>query len=197
MEGEKLGVGAAGPQPVSLPAARTAKTKSSSIGSTISRSSSRTGRRIASGSRPASARIRPRGATSLYDAVARAVPLAQTGRHRKKAIVVISDGNDTNSRDDDPRDQDDDPLDGSAGVRDRDRHADRVAQLGRSTAAPDYPPPQGPRSRFRCHFRFPGASRPAAATAATLSAATVARQQHVARPARRSPERHGVARHHG
>jgi VWFA-related protein len=44
------------------------------------------------------ARIRPRGATSLYDAVAAAVPLAQTGRHRKKAIVVISDGNDTNSR---------------------------------------------------------------------------------------------------
>ncbi len=44
------------------------------------------------------ARIRPRGATSLYDAVASAVPLAQTGRHRKKAIVVISDGNDTNSR---------------------------------------------------------------------------------------------------
>ena len=44
------------------------------------------------------ARIRPRGATSLYDAVAEAVPLAQTGRHRKKAIVVISDGNDTNSR---------------------------------------------------------------------------------------------------
>jgi len=43
-------------------------------------------------------RIRPRGATSLYDAVAEAVPLAQNGRHRKKAIVVISDGNDTNSR---------------------------------------------------------------------------------------------------
>jgi VWFA-related protein len=34
----------------------------------------------------------------LYDAVAEAVPLAQTGRHRKKAVVVISDGNDTSSR---------------------------------------------------------------------------------------------------
>jgi Mg-chelatase subunit ChlD len=44
------------------------------------------------------ARIRPRGATSLYDAVAEALPLAQVGRHRKKALVVISDGNDTNSR---------------------------------------------------------------------------------------------------
>jgi VWFA-related protein len=50
--------------------------------------------RIASGL----ARIRPRGATSMYDAIADAVPLAQTGRHRKKALVVISDGNDTNSR---------------------------------------------------------------------------------------------------
>jgi VWFA-related protein len=43
-------------------------------------------------------RIRPRGATSLYDAVADAIPLAQKGRNRKKALVVISDGNDTNSR---------------------------------------------------------------------------------------------------
>ena len=44
------------------------------------------------------ARIRPRGATSLYDAVADAIPLAQRGRNRKKAIVIVSDGNDTNSR---------------------------------------------------------------------------------------------------
>jgi VWFA-related protein len=43
-------------------------------------------------------RIRPYGATSMYDAVAEAIPLAQTGRHRKKALLLISDGNDTNSR---------------------------------------------------------------------------------------------------
>lgn len=42
-------------------------------------------------------RIRPRGGTALYDAVADAVPMAEEGRHNKKAIVVISDGNDTNS----------------------------------------------------------------------------------------------------
>ena len=42
-------------------------------------------------------RIRPRGGTALYDTVAEAVPMAQTGRHRKKALVIISDGNDTNS----------------------------------------------------------------------------------------------------
>jgi Ca-activated chloride channel family protein len=34
----------------------------------------------------------------MYDAVAEAVPMAQGGQNRKKAIVVISDGNDTNSR---------------------------------------------------------------------------------------------------
>mgnify|MGYP003693834567 CR=1 FL=1 len=34
----------------------------------------------------------------MYDALAEAVPLADTGHNRKKAVVVISDGNDTNSR---------------------------------------------------------------------------------------------------
>ncbi|MBI1875046.1 MAG: VWA domain-containing protein, partial [Acidobacteria bacterium] len=38
------------------------------------------------------------GGTALYDAVAEAVPVAQEGQNRKKALVVISDGNDTNSR---------------------------------------------------------------------------------------------------
>jgi VWFA-related protein len=33
----------------------------------------------------------------MYDAVAEATPLAQSGRHRKRAMVIISDGNDTNS----------------------------------------------------------------------------------------------------
>jgi Ca-activated chloride channel homolog len=44
--------------------------------------------------------IDPRGGTALYDAVAEAVPLAQSGKRRKKAIVIISDGNDTSSRTD-------------------------------------------------------------------------------------------------
>jgi VWFA-related protein len=43
------------------------------------------------------ARIRPDGATALYDAVAEALPLLDSGRHRKKALLVISDGIDTNS----------------------------------------------------------------------------------------------------
>jgi VWFA-related protein len=42
-------------------------------------------------------RIFPRGGTAMYDAVAAALPLAESGHNRKKAIVIISDGNDTNS----------------------------------------------------------------------------------------------------
>ena len=43
-------------------------------------------------------RIQPRGGTAMYDAVSEAIPLAQAGKHRKKALLVISDGNDTSSR---------------------------------------------------------------------------------------------------
>lgn len=42
--------------------------------------------------------IQPRGGTALYDAVSEAIPLVQAGKHRKKALLVISDGNDTSSR---------------------------------------------------------------------------------------------------
>src|SRR5262245_19341666 len=42
-------------------------------------------------------RLNPHGGTAMYDAVAEAVPLVQQGQHRKKALVVISDGNDTSS----------------------------------------------------------------------------------------------------
>jgi VWFA-related protein len=41
--------------------------------------------------------VTPSGGTALYDAVADAIPLAAAGTRRKKAIVVISDGNDTDS----------------------------------------------------------------------------------------------------
>lgn len=44
------------------------------------------------------ARVHPSGGTAMYDAVAEAVPMAQSGQNRKKAVVLISDGNDTNSR---------------------------------------------------------------------------------------------------
>lgn len=37
------------------------------------------------------------GGTAMYDAVAMAIPTAQAGTHVKKAVLLISDGNDTNS----------------------------------------------------------------------------------------------------
>jgi VWFA-related protein len=43
-------------------------------------------------------RINASGGTAMYDAVAESVPLAQTGEHRKRAVVLISDGNDTDSQ---------------------------------------------------------------------------------------------------
>jgi Ca-activated chloride channel family protein len=43
-------------------------------------------------------RVLPAGGTALYDAIANALPVASIGQHPKKALLVISDGNDTNSR---------------------------------------------------------------------------------------------------
>jgi Ca-activated chloride channel family protein len=40
----------------------------------------------------------PNGGTAMYDAVAEAIPLTVQGQNRKKALLVISDGNDTSSR---------------------------------------------------------------------------------------------------
>jgi Ca-activated chloride channel family protein len=42
-------------------------------------------------------RVSPAGGTAMYDTIAEAVPMAQGGQQRKKALVVISDGNDTSS----------------------------------------------------------------------------------------------------
>jgi Ca-activated chloride channel family protein len=45
-------------------------------------------------------RLTPTGGTAMYDTVADAIPLATKGQNRKKALLVISDGNDTASRTD-------------------------------------------------------------------------------------------------
>ena len=41
--------------------------------------------------------IAPSGGTAMYDCVAEAIPLTLKGENRKKALLVISDGNDTSS----------------------------------------------------------------------------------------------------
>jgi len=96
-------------------------------------------------------RVEASGGTAIYDAVAKAIPTAQSGTNRKKALLVISDGNDTNS-------------DMSAGeVRQRIRESEvLVYALGidgtRSrTFEPDRPPIQLP---IPTPFPFPGGRRP-------------------------------------
>ncbi len=43
-------------------------------------------------------RINAGGGTAMLDAIAESAPMAQTGQNRKRAIVLISDGNDTDSQ---------------------------------------------------------------------------------------------------
>jgi Ca-activated chloride channel family protein len=42
--------------------------------------------------------VNPKGSTALYDAAYIAVEKVQQGRHSKKALLIISDGQDNNSR---------------------------------------------------------------------------------------------------
>jgi VWFA-related protein len=42
-------------------------------------------------------RVQPNGGTAMYDAIVEAVPLVATGHHRKKALLILSDGRDTSS----------------------------------------------------------------------------------------------------
>jgi Ca-activated chloride channel family protein len=42
-------------------------------------------------------RTEAEGGTALYDAVSQSLPIAASGKHRKKALLVISDGNDSRS----------------------------------------------------------------------------------------------------
>ena len=108
------------------------------------------------------ARIRPRGATSLYDAVAAAVPLAQTGRHRKKAIVVISDGNDTNShatvREVKTMIRSTEVLAYAIGI---DTQGFTQPTWGGQPSGPSYPPP-APRAPIPLPFPMPGRRSPPA-----------------------------------
>ena len=108
------------------------------------------------------ARIRPRGATSLYDAVAAAAPLAQTGRHRKKAIVIISDGNDTNSRatirEIKTMIRSTEVLAYAIGIDTQ----DSSSAPWQNPQTPTYPPPQGPRMPIPLPFPTPGRRNPPA-----------------------------------
>jgi VWFA-related protein len=101
-------------------------------------------------------RMRADGATALYDAVADALPLLQSGRHRKKALLLISDGNDTNSRTDLPTLK---QL-----IRQSEALVYASAQIPQQRSsplvAPAWPFDSSAAARSRCRFPFRGAETP-------------------------------------
>jgi VWFA-related protein len=106
-------------------------------------------------------RIQPRGGTALYDTLVEAVRLAQQGHNRKKAVLIISDGNDTSSRTD------------VFAVKQLIRETEvLVYAIGIDSAGSQYvnnqipmqrggPPRQPPRTPIPIPFPFPGGRRPA------------------------------------
>ncbi len=102
-------------------------------------------------------RVMPEGGTALYDAVADAVPMATRGRNQKKALVVISDGNDTSShigmRDLKQRIQQSEVLVYAVGI---DSESDDTIRRPSTPSGPRRPPPvpypfpptRGPRRPF-------------------------------------------------
>ena len=95
-------------------------------------------------------RIHPNGGTAMYDAAAESVPMAQGGRNRKKAVVIISDGNDTSSRVS--------VSDVKQVVRQTEVlvYAIGVDSEGQPTFQRPTPPIQQPRPRLPIPFPFPG-----------------------------------------
>jgi VWFA-related protein len=96
-------------------------------------------------------RMTPNGGTAMYDAVSEAIPLAQQGQNRKKALVVISDGNDTASR---------------RGIRDLKQQIRESEVLvyaigidGEGEPTIRRTPPQPPRIPMPVPLPFPGAPR--------------------------------------
>ena len=90
MAGEKIRGGAERARSLPLRPARPRRTRSSSIASATTRCCCRAGRPIASCCRARSAASSPNGGTAMYDAVAEAIPLAQQGQNRKKALAASS-----------------------------------------------------------------------------------------------------------
>ena len=178
MDGEKMAAAKMALEPLSARPARPRTTRCFSTGSTTRRSWCTSGRPTGSACSDALGRLQPRGGTAMYDAVAEAIPLAQAGRHRKKALVIISDGNDTSSRTAIQELKRTDSRDRGARVCDRDRRAAHDRAL----------PAPSP----------PGRDRAAGAAAAAGAVSVPASRRHARTAAsaeRRASRRAPAARH--
>jgi Ca-activated chloride channel homolog len=95
-------------------------------------------------------RIEPNGGTAMYDAVAEAIPLTVKGQNRKKALLVISDGNDTASAT---------TVRGlQAQIRETETLVYAIGIDGEGEV-PSYRPPPTPRMPQPTPFPFPGGRR--------------------------------------
>ena len=92
-------------------------------------------------------RITPNGGTAMYDTVAEAIPLAQRGENRKKALLVISDGNDTSSATD--------IRDVKAQIRESEVLVYAIGIDGEGDSSNNSPPPK-PRVPIPVPMPFPG-----------------------------------------
>ncbi|MGE0863419.1 MAG: VWA domain-containing protein [Vicinamibacterales bacterium] len=95
-------------------------------------------------------RIHPNGGTAMYDAAVEAVPMAQSGQNRKKAVVIVSDGNDTSSRTD--------IADVKRMIRETEVmvYAVGIDGQGQPTFQRPSPPIRQPQPRLPIPFPFPG-----------------------------------------
>jgi VWFA-related protein len=115
--------------------------------------------------RSALGRMTPRGGTAMYDAVAEAIPMAQSGRNKKKALVVISDGNDTSSETDlrslKRMIRESEVLVYAVGI---DGSSRQTTYGGRQPGGIGLPPRQPPRLPIPLPFPIPGRRRPPGVT---------------------------------
>jgi Ca-activated chloride channel family protein len=101
-------------------------------------------------------RLRPAGGTAMLDAVSEAIPYANSGRHRKKAVVIISDGNDTSSHIDLPEVK---QL-----IRETEVMVYAIGIDGRDSGVTSMPGGTGPRLPIPMPFPVPGRRYPVPGT---------------------------------
>jgi Ca-activated chloride channel family protein len=97
-------------------------------------------------------RLEPNGGTAMYDAVAEAIPLTLQGQNRKKALLVISDGNDTASATS--------IRELKAQIRETETLVYAIGIDGQSEPAARQPPPPRPPVQAPTPRPFPGAPGP-------------------------------------